>query len=1406
MNKRFCFRPGLLCQAILLTQFFSLAASACGEESKSKEPAGRPPLRALLIAGGCCHDYAGQQAVIAKELSARANVRVDVYWTDDKTVTPPFPLFERLDWADGYDVIIHDECAAGIRDQAIVNRILQVHQKIPAVHLHCAMHSFRTGGDAWFRHLGLQSNSHGPQKPIAGHYVDPQHPITKTLTDWTTINEELYNNVKIFDAKPLAMGKQVVGKDGKEEVVDAIVAWTTERDGIRGFSTTLGHNTATVADDKYMDLVTRGLLWACDRLTEEDLRPYSGSNKVTFIDSKLRPSSDGPADVMPNDATLVRMSSSSTQTGHPLAHAIDGSDQTRWCAANGSYPQWIQFEFEQPRAVAQIGLKWESNHIYRYRVEGSNDAKTWTIMLDQTDNQNREDGPHEIAQPKAFKFLRLTGVGCSSGGNWCSIREIRLKGEGINALWPADPDGEPQAFKPLAAELYTSFGNAPPEIRPLSPEREAEILKDVKVADGFEATIFAAPPAVNYPVFVAAAPEGTLYVSSDGNGSLGRDPERGRVIRLRDLDGDGRADETKTFCTVDAPRGLVWDRDRLYLMHPPHLSEFIDHDLDGIADEQKILVRDLAFGYDKRPADHTTNGVSLGADGWLYIAGGDFGFMNAVGRDGRKLQHRGGGVIRVRTDGTGLEVYSTGTRNILEVAISPRMDLFARDNTNDGGGWDVRLHHFTGMDDHGYPRLYKNFADECVAPLADYGGGSGCGAVYLDEPGFGQWNDAPLTADWGTGGLYRHTVEPKGSTFVETAPPEPIVKMTRPTDADVDGNSGLYVASWRGATFKWEGPNVGYIVRVTPKDFQPEPMIDFAKASDEDLVAAMESTSYRRRIAAQRELKHRNHPAAEKLLADAKQARSSDRNFVERLQTAASDDELIKALAATDPVIVHVAIRTLAHRGSSDVCWRAIDGNKLAADAAFRALAMMHSTDVVDSLIDRLAKADAAADRRAILATLCRLHFHEGVWNGQSWGTRPDTRGPYYQPEPWQATPKIAATLKAELAKSSGDEAAWLVQTMTANRIESTEALDRLLQLAASDASLIPTAVTQLAAASDVSPAGLALLTRAANSSEASPATLAEAVAALTKVEGPDAVAAIVTAMDSLSKASGAREQLKSATAAFLKSPKLDQYAAALVALANDPAWQASLWADAGLIALAEQKDRSPETREIARQAIDSVWANTSNRDRAARLIRAAAATDSHLLDEQILASINASDATLAEAAKSAAKRLKLKPRPTDMSLKVSSLAIETALQQAVAKPGDVSWGQQVFAKANCTACHTISKDEPQKGPFLGNIARTYKRPELAAAILQPSKTIAQGFVTNVIVTVDGDTLTGFVTNEQSDRVTLRDHQAKEYTVMKDDIEIRKTLPTSVMPDGLMNTYSVHDLASLLDYLESLSE
>jgi putative membrane-bound dehydrogenase-like protein len=1362
------------------------------------------PLKALLIAGGCCHDYKGQHEALFKGIQSRANVQVDVYWTDDTSTNPPFPLFESPDWAEGYDVIIHDECAASNKDVAVLQRILAVHRTVPAVHLHCAMHSFRNGTDLWFKHLGLKSTSHGPQVPIAISFVDESHPITKGMSNWTTIKEELYNNAAMHDAQALATGTQTFNRNGKKVEAKAVVAWTNEKQGARSFSTTLGHNTETVSDGRYLDLVTRGLLWSCDKLNPEYMTPYAGKNKITFIAKEEKKPVVPKLGVMPKNATLVTPSASSTQQPNLPLNAFDGNTETRWCASNNNYPQWLAWEFQRPMKPASIRITWEFEREYQFHVEGSVDGQNWNRLLDASKNKDRNQGELKLNSESAVKHMRIVGLG--SSGGWCSIREVSVKGEGINSLWPANADGKPFSYQPKLADPYAKKGNSPPTLQPLTTAEEAEILKDVKVADGFEATVFAAPPAVNYPVFVAASPDGTLYVSSDGNGSLGRDPERGRVIRLRDTNGDGRADETKVFCEVDAPRGLVWDHDRLYLVHPPHLSAFIDTDSDGVADEQKILVSNVAFGYDKRPADHTTNGLSIGVDGWLYIAGGDFGFMEAEGTDGRKLSHRGGGVIRVRPDGTGLELYSTGTRNILEVAVSPRMDLFARDNTNDGGGWDVRFHHFTGGEDHGYPRLYKNFPAECVAPLADYGGGSGCGATYVDEPGFGPWNDAPLTADWGTGAIWHHSVEPKGATFTETSSPKPLVRMTRPTDADVDGNSRLYCASWKGATFKWAGAKVGYVICVKPKIMKDRPMPSFDTQSSDELVALMDDPSYRRRLAAQRELMRRGDQRYRQLLEKVPTQRTDARNLAEHLQHNASIGEMLDALEHTDPVITHIAIRSLAKKEAVEECLNQLKTQLKAQPTsqppALQALAKIHSPQVVESLMQLVREEPEASNRIHLRAALCRLHYKEGIWKGDSWGTRPDTRGPYYQPEAWTETQRVNEWLKREIEQTEGEEATSLIVEITRHRIQIDDVVNQMMAMAAGDAQLLPPTIAKLAAEREIPEAGVPFLTSAVETPELSSATLMQAVTALVK---SGQVAALKPALSAISRMTGpqAKRDQQRALLSVVRSRLLQNHLELILKESENANANIGLWATAAILGVAQEKNISPETQEQAKLGIDRMWKQPKPRR---QLIKAAAETQNHFLDDRLLELINRPDPESIAEVRQAVKALRLTDKLNPNLPRIAVIGVDAALKQFTVTNGDVALGQRLFKEANCTACHTVSKQAEQQGPYLGNIAATYKRQQLAEAVLQPNKTIAQGFATTSILTVDGRVVVGFVTKEQAEQVTLRDAQAKEHTIDKDEIEIRKTLKTSVMPEGLMDKYSVSDLAAIISYLESLSK
>ena len=257
------------------------------------------PLRVLVVAGGCCHDYANQKEFLKKGIEARVNATVEVAYDPTKSTKPLFELFKSPDWGKNFDVVVHDECAADITDQAYVANIVNAHKNgLPAVNLHCAMHSYRWGNyrepvkagadnASWFEMLGLQSTGHGPQQPIAITFTDKSHPITTGLADWTTINEELYNNVQVLGAKTLATGLQKVPekKDKKGKVTpaseaNAIVAWTNEfgPKKTRIFSTTIGHNNATVEDARYLDLVARAVLWSAGKL-EADGKASAGFGK-----------------------------------------------------------------------------------------------------------------------------------------------------------------------------------------------------------------------------------------------------------------------------------------------------------------------------------------------------------------------------------------------------------------------------------------------------------------------------------------------------------------------------------------------------------------------------------------------------------------------------------------------------------------------------------------------------------------------------------------------------------------------------------------------------------------------------------------------------------------------------------------------------------------------------------------------------------------------------------------------------------------------------------------------------------------------------------------------------------------------------------------------------------------------
>lgn len=399
-----------------------------------------------------------------------------------------------------------------------------------------------------------------------------------------------------------------------------------------------------------------------------------------------------------------------------------------------------------------------------------------------------------------------------------------------------------------------SFG--PPQTSQNSPAiNEATFRETVHVPPEFEATLFAAPPKVSYPVAIACEPTGAVYVAVDEQGSLGRTPGGGRILRCVDRDDDGKVDDVTVFAKVEHPRGVTYRDGKVWVMHPPDLSVFQDQDGDGIAEKSELLVTGLTTNQIvERGGDHTTNCVRMGIDGWLYIGVGDYGIKEAKGKDGRTIVLRGGGVVRVRPDGTELEIYCTGLRNPFDLAIDPFLNLFTRDNTNDGAGWDTRVSLLKQSALYGYTQLFTNFTDEIMPTLGTFGNSGGTGALFVQDSRWpAPYRNALFTGDWGRSEVYRHPLTENGPTF--NLEQDVFIQIPRATGMDIDGSGRLYVASWRGGEASvFVGPNVGFIARIIPRNLQRTPFPDLKRARLDELIQHLSSAQAVTRLHAQGEI------------------------------------------------------------------------------------------------------------------------------------------------------------------------------------------------------------------------------------------------------------------------------------------------------------------------------------------------------------------------------------------------------------------------------------------------------------------------------------------------------------------------------------------------------------------------
>ncbi len=295
-----------------------------------------------------------------------------------------------------------------------------------------------------------------------------------------------------------------------------------------------------------------------------------------------------------------------------------------------------------------------------------------------------------------------------------------------------------------------------------------------------------------------------------------------RVRLLEDRNGDGKVDFSSVFADgfnhpLDGiAAGVLSRRGQVWFANLPNLWWLKDTDGDGKADQTKSL----SYGYGVRVGflGHDMHGLTFGPDGKIYFSIGDRG-ANVV-QGGKQIGHPDcGSVFRCNPDGSDLEEFAYGLRNPQGLTFDQYGNLFTGDNNSDGGdkarwvylveggdsGWRVGWQFIEYPNARGPWNSEKMWHPQwagqpahLLPPITNLANGPS-GVAFNPGTGLGErlMNRFFLTDFRGSrsSGIHSFTLKPNGATF-SLADNEEFIWNCLPTDVAFGADSGIYFSDW----------------------------------------------------------------------------------------------------------------------------------------------------------------------------------------------------------------------------------------------------------------------------------------------------------------------------------------------------------------------------------------------------------------------------------------------------------------------------------------------------------------------------------------------------------------------------------------------------------------------------------
>ncbi|MEX1042980.1 MAG: PVC-type heme-binding CxxCH protein [Pirellulaceae bacterium] len=137
---------------------------------------------------------------------------------------------------------------------------------------------------------------------------------------------------------------------------------------------------------------------------------------------------------------------------------------------------------------------------------------------------------------------------------------------------------------------------------------------------------------------------------------------------------------------------------------------------------------------------------------------------------------------------------------------------------------------------------------------------------------------------------------------------------------------------------------------------------------------------------------------------------------------------------------------------------------------------------------------------------------------------------------------------------------------------------------------------------------------------------------------------------------------------------------------------------------------------------------------------------------------------------------------------------------------GNAPAGRRVFfekTEVSCVRCHRAMGTGGRVGPELDKIGQDKDRKFLLQSIVLPNAEISKGFESILVLTLDGQTLSGVVKEETDEAISLVTAEGQLITIPQDDIDDRRSAK-SPMPEDIYKQLNRHELRDLVQFLSEL--